>query len=83
MSPLSNCEALYDFAANDCDELSFKAGDIIGLVDKPSEDWWLGSINGNKGLFPSTYVKVIPQDEHFSQISSSKTEGSLHFNFGD
>ncbi|KAL6070720.1 Mitogen-activated protein kinase kinase kinase mlk-1 [Balamuthia mandrillaris] len=51
--------ALYDFAAETEDELPFKTGDVIKLVE--CEDlaaWWQGELNGKVGLFPSSYVEV-------------------------
>ncbi|KAG8713319.1 hypothetical protein FRC08_013411 [Ceratobasidium sp. 394] len=34
-------------------DLSFKAGDIIEIVEETSEDWWVGRLNGRQGMFPS------------------------------
>mmetsp|Transcript_24007 Transcript_24007/g.67261 ORF Transcript_24007/g.67261 Transcript_24007/m.67261 type:complete len:439 (+) Transcript_24007:213-1529(+) len=56
------CKALYDFAAEESNELSFKAGDII-VISKadPGSDWWLGHVQGTgkDGLFPSAYVQRL------------------------
>merc|ERR1719399_2420592 len=60
----SRCRALYDYAAGDDDELSFKAGDeIIITTKRPSgededEEWWKGVIDGRTGIFPSNYVEM-------------------------
>eukprot|EP01137_Pigoraptor_chileana_P027899 Opistho-2@11102 len=54
------CKALYDYEASDVDELSFKAGDIIQIVNKDNEGWWQGKIGtGKAGLFPSNYVEMM------------------------
>jgi len=66
--------ALYDYEAAEDNELSFPEGaTITGLVSKfgstsnhvlttlqefPDEDWWLGSFNGQSGLFPANYVEL-------------------------
>lgn len=39
-------------------ELSFNEGDVITDIDFPDEDWWIGRINGQQGLFPANYVQL-------------------------
>jgi len=56
------CKALYDFTAEDPDELTFVTGAIIEVLSQDG-DWWTGLYNGNRGLFPGTYVEVIAQME--------------------
>ncbi|KAI0479956.1 BAR domain-containing protein [Xylaria cf. heliscus] len=52
--------ALYDYSAQAEGDLSFRAGDIIEIVNKtPNEnEWWTGKINGKQGQFPGNYVKL-------------------------
>jgi len=50
-------KALYDHEAEEEDELNFKAGDIVEVVEKLEGGWWRGSCRGKEGLFPSNYVK--------------------------
>lgn len=59
------CTALYDYEADDLDELTFKAGDRIEILSRDQEvsgdeGWWVGRVVGSKsahiGLFPSNYV---------------------------
>ena len=52
-------KALYDYDANEADELTIKAGDLIVLISKDDPGWWTGSLNGKKGLFPANYVQDI------------------------
>ena len=51
--------ALHDFAAGSTDELSFKAGDQIDVVSEVLDGWWMGELDGQRGLFPTTYTEVI------------------------
>ncbi len=37
--------------------LSFKRGDIINIMDKGNEDWWMGELNGNVGWVPSRLLQ--------------------------
>ena len=54
------CHALYDFTAQDERDLSFRARDVISVVDMPDTNWWLGrNANGEEGLFPATYVEIM------------------------
>lgn len=50
--------ALYDFSGA-ADELSFKVGDEILVVNEVLEGWWMGELDGRKGLFPTPYVEPI------------------------
>jgi len=49
--------ALYDYDAQDAQELSFKEGEIIEVLQKNEDGWWYGSLpNGAMGLFPSNFT---------------------------
>ncbi|KDO29738.1 hypothetical protein SPRG_04855 [Saprolegnia parasitica CBS 223.65] len=49
--------AKFDFAGEHDDELSFRAGEVVRLLDKRPGDWWYGeTCNGQKGIFPSDHV---------------------------
>ncbi|KAM3174860.1 hypothetical protein ACTXT7_009651 [Hymenolepis weldensis] len=48
--------ALYDFAASQSDELSFKAGDEIVDIVKFDSEWWSGRIGDRSGIFPANHV---------------------------
>jgi len=50
--------ALYDYDAAEDNELSFPEGATITGLEFPDEDWWLGSFNGQSGLFPANYVEL-------------------------
>ncbi|XP_041672753.1 GRB2-related adapter protein 2a isoform X4 [Cheilinus undulatus] len=49
-------KALYDFKAEEDDELGFSAGDIIEVVDCSDASWWRGRLRGKSGLFPANYT---------------------------
>lgn len=40
------CKALYNFEAEDEDELSFKAGDVFRVVFAKDPEWWSGVNDG-------------------------------------
>ncbi|XP_031575227.1 growth factor receptor-bound protein 2-like [Actinia tenebrosa] len=51
--------ALFDFEAKDEDEVGFKRGDIIKVVDTSDQHWWRGKCYDKEGLFPANYVQSI------------------------
>ena len=52
-------KALYDYNAQRSDELSFKEGDIIYVLDMISDrNWWKAKIGNEVGLIPSNYSKT-------------------------
>ncbi|OCT89536.1 unconventional myosin-Ie [Xenopus laevis] len=53
------CKALYAYDAQDTDELSFNANDIIEIIKEDGSGWWTGKLRGKQGLFPNNYVTKI------------------------
>uniref|UniRef100_A0A4W4EAE0 Abl interactor 1 n=1 Tax=Electrophorus electricus TaxID=8005 RepID=A0A4W4EAE0_ELEEL len=51
--------AIYDYAKDKDDELSFMEGAIIYIVKKNDDGWFEGVCNGVTGLFPGNYVESI------------------------
>ena len=56
-SSSENVTALYEYDAQEANELSFKEGDVIKIVKKNEDGWWLGELRGKQGLLPSSYVQ--------------------------
>ncbi|KAI8818072.1 amoeboid myosin I-like protein [Fimicolochytrium jonesii] len=56
---LPTCRALYDYEASEADELSFKANDVISIINQDDAGWWQGEVNGRKGLFPANYTEPM------------------------
>lgn len=54
--------ALYDFRPETPDDLQLKAGQIVLVTRKISEDWLYGQSNGQFGQFPSNFVDRIPKN---------------------
>ncbi|XP_020350180.1 abl interactor 1 isoform X15 [Oncorhynchus kisutch] len=51
--------AIYDYAADKDDELSFMEGAIIYIIKKNDDGWFEGLSSGVTGLFPGNYVESI------------------------
>ncbi|XP_005730541.1 abl interactor 1a isoform X10 [Maylandia zebra] len=51
--------AIYDYAKDKDDELTFMEGAIIYVIKKNDDGWFEGVCNGTTGLFPGNYVESI------------------------
>jgi len=51
--------AMFDFEGKEENDLSFKKGDKIEVLERGDgpNDWWVGRVNGTVGEFPGNYVK--------------------------
>ncbi|XP_056884760.1 abl interactor 2b isoform X18 [Takifugu flavidus] len=56
---LEKVVAIYDYARDKEDELSFQEGAIIYVIKKNDDGWYEGVMNGTTGLFPGNYVESI------------------------
>ncbi|WVQ93256.1 hypothetical protein IAU59_000322 [Kwoniella sp. CBS 9459] len=49
----------YDFDADGDDELTVKDGEVVTVVDKENDEWWLVRNNrGKEGVVPAAYVQL-------------------------
>lgn len=51
-------EAVWDHVAMEPEELAFRAGDVIEVLDTMDRDWWWGSRCEDSGWFPAAFVRV-------------------------
>lgn len=50
--------ALFDFPGNDDEDLPFRKGDILRVLEKPEEQWWNAqNSEGRAGMIPVPYVE--------------------------
>ncbi|EGG13950.1 myosin IB [Cavenderia fasciculata] len=54
---LPTAKALYDYDATSQDELTFKEGDVLTIVQK-SDGWWECDLRGRKGWCPANYLQA-------------------------
>uniref|UniRef100_A0A8C6UF53 Rho guanine nucleotide exchange factor 4 n=2 Tax=Neogobius melanostomus TaxID=47308 RepID=A0A8C6UF53_9GOBI len=69
-------EALWDHVTMDDQELGFKAGDVIEVVDATNKEWWWGRIQDSEGWFPASFVRLrVNQDEPMEEYLCPLEEG--------
>lgn len=60
IATISKVRALYDLISYEPDELSFRTGDIITVIESVYRDWWKGTLpSGKTGIFPLNYVTPV------------------------
>ncbi|MGH0141348.1 UNVERIFIED_CONTAM: hypothetical protein FKN15_036787 [Acipenser sinensis] len=74
-------EALWDHVTMDDQELGFKAGDVIEVVDATNKEWWWGRILDSEGWFPASFVRLRvnqdePMEEYLAKLEDGKAEDS-------
>ncbi|XP_053324008.1 embryonal Fyn-associated substrate [Spea bombifrons] len=69
--PAQLAQALYDNAAESPEELSFRRGDVMLVLEKDAPalgGWWRCSLRGQQGIAPGNRLKLLPE------ISSQECE---------
>ncbi|KAI9184465.1 hypothetical protein H9P43_003518 [Blastocladiella emersonii ATCC 22665] len=69
--------AIHDFKAEDEDEVSFKAGEEIIVLERDAEfndGWWMGRTqDGQIGLFPANFTSPTPVSPTTTETSTMST----------
>ncbi len=74
-------KALYDNVPESPEELAFRKGDILTIIEQNTgglEGWWLCSLHGRQGIAPGNRLKLLigPMFEGQTPASPSPSTGS-------
>lgn len=78
--------ALYDYEAMSDEELSFKEGDMIRVLQKDDDTddgFWAGEINGRRGVFPALVVEEIEECNNADSNTVNKPKSPGNGGLGD
>ncbi|KAM8947793.1 nephrocystin-1 [Pelodytes ibericus] len=66
---------LGDFQAQQKDDLTFQKGQLLQILDKKPDGWWMAQDSmGNKGLVPKTYLQVYKKGDQSPDPSEEESE---------
>ena len=78
--------AIFDNQSDCNEELSFKSGDILTVVEKDVNGltgWWMCYLKEKLGIAPGNRLKVIqvatPDTEHSKQVIAKEIELNYHY----
>ncbi|KAJ7261919.1 kinase-like domain-containing protein [Mycena rebaudengoi] len=66
----SFCRTLAGYDAQDPSNISFKADETLEVLTIQPSGWWYGQLRGERGWFPSTYVRGIPREAEMHGVIS-------------
>ncbi|XP_058522752.1 SH3 domain-containing protein 19 isoform X5 [Ochotona princeps] len=66
------CEALHSFTAETSDDLSFKRGDRILILQRLDSDWYRGRLHTREGIFPAVFVRPCSAEARSTSAQALK-----------
>ncbi|XP_042293301.1 GRB2-related adapter protein [Sceloporus undulatus] len=70
--------ALYNFRAEEKDELAFKKGDTLKILNMEGDlNWYKAELFGIEGFVPKNYIKMKPHPWFSGKISRQEAEKAL------
>ncbi|KFV61496.1 SH3 domain-containing protein 19 [Dryobates pubescens] len=73
------CEALHDFTAETKDDLSFKKGDYIQILEQVDLQWYRGRLNEKEGIFPAVFVQTCSDLSQAVGVKKGKAKALYDF----
>ena len=60
-------------------EMTLKKDDIVELVEKTDNGWWLVKMNGSEGWAPNNYLELVPPKPKARPAAAPPPPPPLHF----
>ncbi|XP_064600802.1 nephrocystin-1-like [Liolophura sinensis] len=68
-------EAISDYEKEQPEDLSFKKGEILTIVNTSEDGWWEAvNKNGDKGIVPKTYLKLHNKYKHLQETETLEAD---------
>ncbi|XP_044261717.1 uncharacterized protein LOC123009457 [Tribolium madens] len=69
-------EAVFDHVAFESEELAFRAGDLIEVLETANREWWWGTCGGKSGWFPAQFVRLrVSQEDTVEDCLAAMASG--------
>lgn len=70
--------AKHDFNATADDELSFRRGQVLKVLNREDDmNWYRAELDGREGLIPSNYIEMKRHDWYYGRITRADAEKLL------
>lgn len=71
-------KALHDFNASNNEELTFRKGNVLKVINTDDDiNWYTAELDGKTGFIPSNYLEMQPFDWYHGKISRLEAESRL------
>ncbi|CAI9547704.1 unnamed protein product, partial [Staurois parvus] len=73
-SEMTQARAKFDFKAQSPKELPLQKGDIVYIYKQVDQNWFEGEHHGRLGIFPISYIEMLPQTEKVQPRKASPVQ---------
>ncbi|XP_075072612.1 sorbin and SH3 domain-containing protein 1-like isoform X26 [Mixophyes fleayi] len=71
---MTQARAKFDFKAQSLKELPLQKGDIVYIYKQIDQNWFEGEHHGRTGIFPISYIEMLPQTEKVQPRKASPVQ---------
>ena len=75
---LGEAKVIYEYNAQQNDELSVNPGDVVNILDNSDENWWRVEFSGAIGLVPAIFLKIGNSETHDLELTNLQNSEIEH-----